>query len=91
MKTLILVIVRVIIINNYYLALLRSKKEESAKKRPSSRGIRTADSPMLLVWGDDVTAAPDPTPGYDREFFCITVRGSTLNMPTLLSNKNIQM
>ncbi len=39
-----------------------SKKEESNKKRPSSRGIRTVDSPMLLVWGDDVSAAPDTAP-----------------------------
>ena len=45
---------------------------------------------MLLVWGDDITAAPDPTPGYARELFCITVRKSTLNMPTCYLTKTFK-
>ena len=42
---------------------------------------------MLLVWGDDVTAAPDPTPGYTREIFFVTVGESTFNLPACLTNR----
>ncbi len=39
-------------------------KDAVSKPDRTSRGIRIAESPMLMVWGDDAAAIPEPHPGY---------------------------